>query len=140
MIKSIKNAIKAAGWAIVAVFSADIALAECQPIVHPVHGSELEPDPEKVIGECAVCGVSLYKGEYVFECDCGNKTCEGCQVECGHGGCLTDRCKKCMYYNAELNEWFCITTGYDDIQKGNVVSECMAEYLKVAEVVISRKE
>ncbi len=112
-------------WGLIAVFSADMALEACQPIVHPVHGSELEPDPEKPepMTYCHTCAEEVAFDEL--------KSC----LQCGHDGC-----KNCMYYNRTSLSWFCITTGPSGLAKGQVESECFAEYLGVAEIIISRKE
>lgn len=146
MFKTIKKVLKSIGWGIVALFSPKMAIESCAENIEFKNG-ELhkidrfqEPAPEKIIGFCSICNKEFVKGDTKFQCDCGHSTCEECNVECGNGECMFDGCKKCMYHNAVLDEWFCITTGWQGIQKGQVESECMAEHLSVAEVIISRKD
>lgn len=124
LIKTIKKTIKAAFWGFITLFSPDMALESCRFLHHPCDRFQ-EPDPEEPEPtiSCPACGEDVVFLQH---------------EHCSH--CHNEACVKCMYHNTVIDEWFCISTGPTGLAKGQVESECMAEYLKVAEVIISRKE
>ena len=97
------------------------------------------PDVEKPTVPCSVCDRELAPHNYSWDCDCGKTAlCDECEVDCeqcGHIGCPS-----CMVYNKTLGAYFCESTGPSGIKKGVVESECMTEYLGVAETIVSKKE
>lgn len=138
MFRTIINGLKAVFCGLFGfLYCPDLVKEACSPIAHPIDRFQ-EPDPEKVVGACSYCKDEVYDRDDLHQCDCGELICALCSrtcLVCGHYGC-----RKCMYLNVLLDMTFCVTTGYNDMKKGSVVSECMAKYLGVAEIIISKKK
>jgi hypothetical protein len=80
------------------------------------------PEPN-IVGRCEACGADVYDYERA-ECECGKVVHTGCIKECANEKCNLKGCKNCMVYDSESGEFFCDTSGPDEVGK----SECLEEY------------